>query len=452
MGLLEEQRDAIAKGERTSVELVTEAITAAEKLQPELNAFTEIYADEALERARLIDGVPLDRRGTLHGVPVAVKDLYDVAGHVTSGCSRGYLGSPPAVADSPAVAALRRAGAVVIGKTNMHELAFGATNTISCYGRTNNPWDTERVTGGSSGGSGAAVAARVVGMALGTDTGGSIRIPSSFTGASGLKTTWGLLPLYGVLPMAPSLDSVGPIASDAVDLAHAFHTLNGEPVSFWSGYDRSPPFRVGIARDPYFDAVDLEVAAATEEAARMLAAGGPELRDIPLPWAEGADDAWLTIALAEFGREHRALIDRPDDLDPTTYVILSAGTAVTPDDERRARESVVTARAAFDETMRNIDVLVIAATPFPAPRHEDQTVSVGGTELPVHLGGPSHFTRPISVVTAPAVAIPTGFSSGGLPIGVQLVGRRGSEASLLQAAIGYQGETDWHTRIPPVHA
>ena len=448
MGLLSDQRDAIARGDRNSVELVADAITAAEKLQPELNAFTEIYAEEALARARDLDATPAERRGPLHGVPVAVKDLYDVSGHVTSGCSRGYLDSPPALQDAPAVASLLRAGAVVIGKTNMHELAFGATNTISCYGRANNPWDTDRVPGGSSGGSGAAVAARVVGMALGTDSGGSIRIPSSFTGASGLKTTWGMLPLYGMVLMAPSLDTVGPIATDAIDLALTFHVLSGFPLPSGS----APPFRVGIARDPYFDAVDPEVAAATEEIARALAARGPALRDVSLPWAEEADDAWLTIALAEFGREHRALMDRSEDLDPTTYVILSAGTAVTPEDERRARERTVVARAAFEEAMREIDVLLIAATPFPAPRHDDQTVSVGGTELPVHLGGPSHFTRPISVVTAPAVALPVGYSSEGLPLGVQLVGRRGSEMSLLQAGIAYQVETDWHTRVPPVHA
>ena len=205
MGLLRDHVEQIARKERSSVEVVTAAVEAAEKLQPTLNAFTQIHAEDAIARAHAADANRAGDRSLLGGVPVAVKDLFDVAGRVTSGCSRAYLDAPPASDDAPAVAALRRAGGIVIGKTNMHELAFGATTTVSCFGPANNPWDPERMPGGSSGASAAVVAARIVGLALGTDTGGSIRIPSSFCGTSGLKTTWGLLPLHGVLPMAPTL-------------------------------------------------------------------------------------------------------------------------------------------------------------------------------------------------------------------------------------------------------
>ena len=444
MGLLIDHAEAVARGERSSVELVSDAVAAAERLQPALNAFTQIYAHEALAAAADADA---DVTGDqpLRGVPVAVKDLYDVAGRVTSGCSRAYLDTVPATADAPAVAALRRAGAIVIGKTNMHELAFGATNAFSCYGPTINPWDPARMTGGSSGGSGAAVAARIVGLALGTDTGGSVRIPASFCGVSGLKTTWGLLPLYGVLPMAPTLDTVGPLATDAADLALAFDVLTGvtsSPIGFDS-------LRVGIARDPFFDDVDAGVVLAVEEAATTLSA---DVRDVAVAWASEADEAWLPIAVAEFGREHRTLADDPDKLDPSTYAILLAGIATPAEDERRAREHVVAARAAFAEAMRDVDVLVIPSTPFAAPRHEDQTVPAGKIELPVHLGGPSHFTRPVNIVGAPAVALPVGFTAPGLPIGMQLVGRRGDERLLLAAGSAYQAKTDWHTRVPPVHA
>jgi Asp-tRNA(Asn)/Glu-tRNA(Gln) amidotransferase A subunit family amidase len=447
VGLLRDQVDQVARGERSAVELLEHALAAAEKLQPDLNAFTQIY-DDAIEIARQADAQRGDTRGLLAGVPVAVKDLFDVAGRVTSGCSRPYLDRPPAEWDAPAVAALRRAGGVVIGKTNMHELAFGATTTVSCFGPCNNPWDPERMPGGSSGGSAAVVAARIVGLALGTDTGGSIRIPSSFCGTSGLKTTWGLLPLHGVLPMAPSLDSVGPIASDASDLALAYEALTGEESGMRFGYE-TPKYRVGLARDPHLDVVRPEVAAAVEGVAEIL--GKDAMRGVGVPWLHDADEAWLTVSLAEFGREHRRLADHLDELDPSIAIILQAGIAVPGDYERQAREAIVAARAEFDELMREVDILVLPSTPIPAPRHADETLTVAGVDLPVHVGGQSHFTRPISTIAAPVACVPCGFVDS-LPVGVQLVGRHGDERFLLHAAEAFQRETDWHTRVPSVHA
>ena len=451
MGLLADQRDAIATGHRTSVELVTEAIAAAERLQPQLNAFTEVYAEEALAAAKNTDEYPREHRPPLRGVPVAVKDLYDVSGHVTSACSAAYRNGPAAIDDAPAVWALRNAGAIVIGKTNMHELAFGATNTVSCYGPANNPWDPERIPGGSSGGSGAVVGARIVGLALGTDTGGSIRMPAAFCGATGLKTTWGLLPLAGVTPMAPSLDSVGPITTDASDAQVAFDVLKGGPPVAWT-FNPPDGFRIGIARGPWFDVIDPEVAGAIEETSRWFASRGAHVADVSMPWVEAAHDAWLPVALAEFAREHRGLAGRLDDLDPSTQIILMAGVGLPAEDERRARETIVESRVAFESTMRDHDILLMPATPFAAPRHDDETITVAGVDLPVHIGGPSRFTRPISVVPSAVLALPIGFSSGGLPIGAQLVGARNSEHTLLATGISYQRDTEWHTRVPPVHA
>ncbi len=448
MGLLRDQADQFARGDRSSVEVVSAAIEAAEKLQPSLNCFTEIYAEEALEHARMADEAEPDGRHPLRGVPVAVKDLYDVAGRVTSGCSRAYLDSPPATRDAPHVAALRRAGAIVIGKTNMHELAFGGTNSVSCYGPANNPWDTERMAGGSSGGSGAVVAARIVGAALASDTGGSIRMPSSFCGATGLKTTWARLPLYGMMPMSPSLDTAGAIASDAADARLVFELLTGE----------APPadplgrLRVGIARDPFLDAIDPEVAASVEQAADVLRGFVGDVRDVPVPWIEDAHNAWLVIALAEFAREYALLVERQDELDPSIAVILNAGLAIPAENERAALQARLAAHAAFAQTMGNVDVLLLAATPHPAPRHEDQMVAVATTELPVHLGGVARFAEPINVVAAPALVVPSGFSSAGLPLGIQFVGRRGSEEVMLGLGEAYQRATEWHTRVPPAHA
>jgi aspartyl-tRNA(Asn)/glutamyl-tRNA(Gln) amidotransferase subunit A len=171
-----------------------------------------------------------------------------------------------------------------------------------------------------------------------------------------------------------------------------------------------------------------------------------------MAWVEAAHDAWLPVALAEFAREHRGLAQRLDDLDPTTQVILMAGIGLPAEDERRARETIMESRAAFRSTMSDYDALLMPATPFPAPRHDDETITVAGVDLPVHIGGPSRFTRPISVVSSAVLALPVGFSSNGLPIGAQLVGASDSEHTLLATGISFQRETDWHTRIPPIHA
>lgn len=453
MGQAVDLAAAIAAGEQTSEHAVSAALDAAERLQPTLNAFTVLLRDEAIAAARRADEAARagQQLGPLHGVPVAVKDLYDLAGTVTSGCSRAYLSTPPATSDAPAVAMLRRAGAIVIGKTNMHELAFGATTVVSCFGPANNPWDPERIPGGSSGGSGIAVAARVVGIALGSDTGGSIRVPAALCGVSGLKVTTGLLPLDGVLPMSPGLDTPGPIASDAADLAVAFSILSG---------DETPPrldpirpgLRVGVAVDPFFETVDPEISSAVRVAVDVLASAGADVRDVPTPWAQKADEAWLTIALGEFARAHAPLMDREQDLDPSIYSILFVAHRVSAEDERKARDEATAARNAFASTMADLDVLITPATPYPAPRHTDQTVVAGGVELPVHLGGPSHFTRLVSTIGAPAASIPCGATASGLPVAVQIVGRAGSERLLLAVAAAFQAETGWHRRVPPHHA
>jgi aspartyl-tRNA(Asn)/glutamyl-tRNA(Gln) amidotransferase subunit A len=276
-------------------------------------------------------------------------------------------------------------------------------------------------------------------------------MPAAFCGATGLKTTWGLLPLAGVTPMAPSLDSVGPIASDAIDAQLAFDVLNGGRETWWTS-DPVEGRRIGIARGPWFDVVTAEVGDAIEDLGRWFASRGARVKDVALPWVEPAHDAWLPVALAEFAREHRGLAERLDDLDPSTQIILMAGIGLPAEDERRARETIVESRAAFDATMRDYDVLLMPATPFAAPRHDDETITVAGVDLPVHIGGPSRFTRPISVVPSAVLALPVGFSSGGLPIGAQLVGARNSEHALLATGISYQRDTEWHTRIPPIHA
>ncbi len=451
MGLLADTAAAIAAGEHTSKGAVESALAAADRLQPVLNAFTILLHDEARESARIADEQVRSggSRGPLHGVPVAVKDLYDLAGTVTSGCSRAYLSNPPATKDAAAVAALRAAGAIVIGKTNMHELAFGASNTISCFGPANNPWDAERMPGGSSGGSAAAVAARIVGAALGSDTGGSIRIPSSFCGTTGLKVSAGLLPLTGVLPMSPSLDTPGAIAGDAVDLAIVHGVLSGEDVSMHPSRPAEALRSIGLPTDGFFRGVDPEIEAAVRAAAEVFAADGVEIRDVPAPWAGDAYEAWLVPALAEFARAHAPLLERLDDLDPHIQMIIQAGAAVTAEDERGARDRATAARNGYAATMAEVQILITPTTPYVAARHDDTTISFGGVEWNVALGEQSHNTRPFSTLGVPAVSVPCGATSTGLPIGLQLSGRPGAEHLLLAAAARYQNETGWHRRVPP---
>jgi aspartyl-tRNA(Asn)/glutamyl-tRNA(Gln) amidotransferase subunit A len=254
-----------------------------------------------------------------------------------------------------------------------------------------------------------------------------------------------------MMPMSPSFDTAGVIASDAPDARLVFELMAGERPHA-NTFDPLDGVRIGIARDPFLDAVDPAVAASVERAAAEVRGRVVDVRDVPVPWIEDAHNAWLAIALAEFSREYRSLIDRVDELDPSIAMIFNAGLDISAEVERDSLEAMVVARGAFERTMSDVDVLLLAATPHPAPHHEDQMIAVATTELAVHLGGPSRFAQPVNVVAAPAIVLPSGFSSAELPLGIQFVGRRGSEELLLALGSAYQAETDWHTRVPPLHA
>jgi aspartyl-tRNA(Asn)/glutamyl-tRNA(Gln) amidotransferase subunit A len=440
VGALVETAAAIARGDLTPEAAVAGAIERAETSQPSLNAFTMTFGDEARALAKE------PRPGLLSGVPVAVKDLFDMAGVVTSGCCRAYADTV-APADATVVRRLKDAGAIIVGKTNMHELAFGATNTVSSYGPVNNPWDVARMPGGSSGGSGAAVAAGVVGFALGTDTGGSVRHPASFCGISALKTTHRLIPLDGVMPMAPSLDTVGPMASDAADLALAMRVIAGVEAE-----DRGDlaGIRIGIPRDFYFEGVDDEVAAAVRRAAATMERDGGILSDVSVGWVDEASHAWASIALREFARVHPLLFDRADLVDPGIMELARLGSTLPPEGEERARNTRAAIQARFDQVFADVDAIIAPATPIPAPRHDEVMIVAGGVELLVHAGGPATKTLQINVPGLPSLAIPCGFSSGGLPLGMQLIGERGSDARLLAIGRTFQKQTKHHIQRPKV--
>lgn len=437
---------AVQERQTSPLELVEEAIRLAERVQPVTNAFSQLHPEPALEAARSLTeraarGQDL---GPLGGVPVAVKDLFDVEGWETTGCCRAYQGRV-AERDAEIVTRLRRAGAVIIGKTNQHELAAGATNAISACGPTRNPWDPSRITGGSSGGSAAVVASGVVPLALGSDTGGSIRIPASMCGLVGLKPTRGLLSLQGLMPLSPSLDTPGPLARTAEDAELAFSVLGGnaEPVP-----DGLEGMTVGtLARSHaamlHPEVLDLTVAVAgalRDLGARIVAV----VEEPPI-----GPEAWEEVAWTEFARAHGHLLERPELLHPRTVSFLERGRS-RPATEERMRDILDALRMFYSRALDSVDFLLAAATPFTAPAFGTDLIEVGGGVLDMRLGAPSILTRPVNLAGIPALALPAGFTSEGLPVGVQLIGRAGGEAVLLAVARLFQQATDHHLRAPEV--
>jgi aspartyl-tRNA(Asn)/glutamyl-tRNA(Gln) amidotransferase subunit A len=428
------------------LELVEEALRRAEAWQPMTRAFSQLHAEEALDQAgrRTEEAAGGDDLPPLHGVPVAVKDLFDVAGWETTGCCAAYRGRV-AERDAETVRRLRAAGAVVVGKTNQHELAAGATNLISSCGATRNPWDPTRITGGSSGGSGAAVAAGVVPVALGTDTGGSIRIPASMCGATGLKPTHGRVSLEGVMPLAPSLDTAGPLASTVEDCAIVLSVLTGEAVP-----EVPRPVEklmVGSLGSLHVAFLHPEVLEATMAAVDVFAELGAATSAV-IGEDCFAPEVWEEIAWAEMAEHHGALLDRPELLHARTAEILEQGAAQPEANTAAARQRAGAVRAAFLAALSVADVLVAAATPIAAPPAGAEWVEVGSGRLSVRRGAPSLLTRSVNLAGLPAVSVPAGFSSDGLPLGIQLIGRPGDEATILGLAAAFQEATEHHLARP----
>ncbi len=423
---------AVARREVSPVDLVAAALERLERWEPVTNAFSVVEPRDALELARAAerarsDGVTL---GPLHGVPVAVKDLFDVRGWETSGCCRAYRGNV-ARADAALVTRLRSAGAIVVGKTNQHELACGATNVVSACGPTRNPWDPARITGGSSGGSGAAVAAGVVPVALGTDTGGSIRIPASYCGCLGLKPTTGRLPAEGMMPLAPSLDCPGPMAATAEDLALAWAILAGRDAPRLAP---RAPTRVGVLGG-WFARARADQLGAVRAAGEAFAAAGAEVVELPGEGIEDVFEVWRTLAWAEFAEAHRALLERTDLLGERTAMALRFGAERTPEQRAAARARAAEIRAWFRERLAGVDALLTPATPTPAPPAEADEVELApGVAVDVHRGGPAWCTEPVNLSGLPALAMPAGRSAEGLPLSVQLVGPEDGELLLLSWA------------------
>jgi aspartyl-tRNA(Asn)/glutamyl-tRNA(Gln) amidotransferase subunit A len=436
-------RTALSNGAISSVELVERALRRLEAWEPTTNAFSQVRAEAALAEARQVGDRSRHALGPLSGIPVAVKDLFDVAGMETTGCCAAYAGLV-AVQDAPVVAAWRRAGAIIVGKTNQHELAAGGTNLVSACGPTKNPWDVTRMTGGSSGGSAAAVASGVVPIALGSDTGGSIRIPAALCGCFGLKPTHGRLPLEGAMPLAPSLDCAGPIAGTVEDLGIALVAFLGSE----SWFDRRSPgvVRIGIPSGVFEECVQDEVLAAVGTVAEVFSGLGHGVAHIEGRGLEGGRATWTAITVQEFWDSHPSL--RGDTLElvsPQPRSWLERGKNMIPSDRDAARKHRRSVRQWFLDRLQQFEVLLVPTTPYPAPHAEDTTVDLGrnGT-VEISSIGPGFLTCLANLAGVPVVTLPAGKSAAGLPVGISLVGRNGSEGLLLtlceqwQEAVGFK--------------
>jgi aspartyl-tRNA(Asn)/glutamyl-tRNA(Gln) amidotransferase subunit A len=424
----------VTDAEASCRDRVESALAAIEDAQRRYNAFTAIRADHALDEADTLDGLDRDLpRGPLHGVPVVVKDLFDVAGLATTGGCAAYA-RRVAARDAAVVTALRTAGAIIVAKANQHELGAGATGLVSCFGPVANPLDPRRITGGSSSGSAAAVAAGAVPLAVGSDTGGSIRIPASFCGVTGLRPTPGQISLIGAQPMSPGYDTAGPMARTARDCATAFAALAHRPTTPTSEASLAG-LRVGLP-EPYFQHLHPDTRTAVEDAARGFEALGATVEWSPRPGLDPDFDGFRHV-WADVAHHHRQLWDNAAVSDEVA-TLIELGRRTTGLDYAASRVAAERVRVQFADAFEHLDVLLTATTPYPAPRADEEVVAVAGGMIDVRRGGPSRLTVPVNEAGVPAIAFPVGTTMGGLPLGAQLIGPPFSDERLLEIVAAYQ--------------
>jgi aspartyl-tRNA(Asn)/glutamyl-tRNA(Gln) amidotransferase subunit A len=448
--------EQLSAGDLSSFELTETYLERIARLNPGLSSFITVTADGARREAREADaartrGVSL---GPLHGLPVALKDNIDTAGVVTTMGSALYRTHRPAT-DADVVRRLRDAGAVVLGKLNLHEFAYGTTTQNPHFGDCRNPWDRMRVPGGSSGGAGVAVAAQLCAAAIGTDTGGSIRIPAALTGVSGLRPTAGRVSNRGVFPVSWSFDTVGPVARHVDDLAHVFAVLAGLDLSGDGPNSDGPSLslaapdvgiediRIGVP-DRYFRAASADIKAAVRLSADTLARAGARLVEVETPGAEEALEAARTIISAEAYAVHRAeLSARSADYGDDVRERLTKGEAILGADYAEARETGRRWRRSLEAVFEDVDLLLVPTTLTTAPLAT--AVETIGLTAPL-----TELTYPWSLARLPVLALPSGFDRRELPIGIQLVGSSFREDTLFRAGRAYQHVTEWHLREPPL--
>ena len=400
-------------------------------------------------------------RGPLHGIPVGLKDLFNTAGVKTTSGTRIYDNFVPDE-DCTVATKFGQAGAILLGKLNMHPLAFGPTGENGDYGHMHNPWNPERVTGGSSGGSGSAAAAGQCTITMGTDTGGSVRIPAALCGIVGLKPTYGRVSRAGLTPLSWCLDHPGPMVRTVEDAALTMNVIAGHDPSDHATPDVPVPdytsaltgdirgLRIGVVREYFETEIDPAVAALTQQAITVLGELGAEIVEVSLPLYEYAQPISNAILSAEATAAHRdILLSDGDKLYPQVRERLEEGLFISATEYLRAQQ----ARQVFCQQvaglLENVDLLAGPVEPVTAPRILERRIEIGGVALPA-VPMLTKYTRVYNITGSPAISVPCGFGPDGLPVGLHLAGRNFDESTVLRAAYAYQQATDWHTRRPPL--
>lgn len=444
---LTDQRNLVKSRELNASDLASACYRQIEKLNPTLNAFiTVINPDQNV--------LPPSGSMPLYGIPIAVKDLYYTKGIRTTGGSKFFADHIP-TEDAFVVQKIKRAGGQIIGKTNTHEIALGVTNNNPHFGACKNPWDITRTPGGSSGGSAVAVATGMAMAALGTDTGGSIRIPAALCGVVGLKPTYGRVSLRGIMPLSWNLDHAGPITRKVEDAALLLQVMGGydekDPVSVktlpgdYSSHlrDSMKERKAALAIGDFIEeTTDAEILNAIREAARILEEQGVTITELNVDFLKEAAQANAVMIQADGAAFHRErLKEHPDWFGADVRQRLETGAAFTSSEYVLARRTQVEARRRCEILFDEYDILLLPTTPIPAPFLEGEKAIERARQL-------TRFTAPFNLTGLPALSVPCGFTKEGLPIGLQIVSRPWNESGVLRAGYAFQQATQWHTLKP----
>ena len=452
---------AIASKEVSSREVTRSCLHRIAEWQPKLNAFMAIESEDALKAADAADTALAkgNNRGPLHGVPLAHKDMYYDEGKVVT-CGSKIRRDFVATTTSTALQRLKDAGTVRLGSLQMVEFAYGPTGHNPHYGAVRNPWNVDHITGGSSSGSGSAVAARLTFAALGSDTGGSIRMPAHFCGVTGLKTTVGRVSRAGAMPLSQSLDTVGPLAQTVEDCALLLGLMAGAdpedptastlPVPDYMAATKGSlkGLKIGVPTAFYVDDLDSEVARILEETVAILKGEGAKIVQVELPEQRQLTAACQFVLATEAAAFHkRWMIERPGDYGPQVLMRLQNGLAISGVSYLEAMRWRGPALAAHNAAVAGVDAMIAPVAPAAAPTIAESDVG-NSPDAEAVIQRLTRFTRPINYLGLPSLSIPAGFTSRGLPVGMQLVGRSFDEAMLLRIGTAFQRATDFHDRVP----
>jgi aspartyl-tRNA(Asn)/glutamyl-tRNA(Gln) amidotransferase subunit A len=458
---LTEIAQAIAQKRLSSREATQSCLKRIAQWQPHLNAFMAIEAEAALDSADAADAALAkgNVKGALHGVPLAHKDMYYDAGKVVT-CGSRIRRDFVATTTSTALQRLKDAGTIRLGSLQMAEFAYGPTGHNSHYGPVHNPFALDHITGGSSSGSGAAVAARLTFAALGSDTGGSIRMPAHFCGVTGLKTTVGRVSRAGAMPLSQSLDTVGPLARTALDCALLLGLMAGAdpddptaaagPLPDYMAAAQQPMrgLTIGIPSAFYVDDLDSDVARILDQTIAVLRQEGATIVKVELPDQRQLSAASQLIIAVEAAAFHkRWMIERPQDYGPQVLMRLQNGLAIPGVSYLEAMRWRGPALSAHLAAAAGVDAVMAPVAPVAAPTIAESDVG-NSPDAEAVIQRLTRFTRPVNYLGLPSLAIPSGFTPGGLPVGMQLIGRPFDEATLLRISAAFQRATDFHARVP----